>query len=94
MTRRTIGLLVTLTLALLVTPLFTAAQPPGKPIPRIGELDVTPRSVNPHRREALLQGLRERGWVEGQTVAIEYRSTEGNDALLPALAAELVRLGP
>jgi hypothetical protein len=41
--RRTIGLLVTLTLALLVAPLFAAAQPPGKPIPRIGELDVTSR---------------------------------------------------
>jgi hypothetical protein len=54
MMRRTIGLLVTLTLALLVAPLFTAAQPPGKPIPRISELDVTSRAVNPHRREALL----------------------------------------
>jgi putative tryptophan/tyrosine transport system substrate-binding protein len=92
MTRRTIGFLVTLALALLVAPLFAAAQPPGKPIPRIGELDVTSRAVNAYRREALLQGLRDRGWVEGQTFAIEYRSTEGDDALLPSLAAELVRL--
>jgi ABC-type uncharacterized transport system substrate-binding protein len=68
------------------------AQSPGKQIPRIGELDVASPAVNAHRREALLQGLRERGWVEGQNVAIEYRSTEGKDELLPALAAELVRL--
>jgi putative tryptophan/tyrosine transport system substrate-binding protein len=86
-----IGLII-LAVGLLWAPLFTEAQPPGKPIPRIGELDVTSRAVNAPRREALLQGLRERGWVEGQTVAIEYRSTEGNDALLPALAAEFVRL--
>jgi putative tryptophan/tyrosine transport system substrate-binding protein len=92
MMRRTIKLLVTLALSILVAPLFAAAQPPGKSIPRIGELDVTSRSVNVHRREALLQSLRERGWVEGQNFASEYRSTEGKDALLPELAAELVRL--
>jgi putative tryptophan/tyrosine transport system substrate-binding protein len=86
-----VGIII-LALSILVAPLSAAAQSPGRPIPRIGELDVTSRSVNAHRREALLQGLRERGWVEGQNFAIEYRSTEGKDALLPALAAELVRL--
>jgi putative ABC transport system substrate-binding protein len=91
MTHRTFALCLILALGLLVAPL-TEGQPPGKKIPRIGELDVTSRSVNAHRREALLQGLRDRGWVEGQNFAIEYRSTEGKDELLPALAAELVRL--
>jgi len=65
MTHRIIGLLVTLALTILAAAPLTEAQPPGKKIPRIGELDVASRSVNPHRREALLQGLRERGWVEG-----------------------------
>lgn len=40
--------------------------------------------------EAFRGGLREFGYVEGRTVAIEYRFAEGNDALLPELAAELL----
>ena len=41
--------------------------------------------------EALLQGLRELSYVEGQNLAIEYRSSEGSTDRLPGLAAELVR---
>jgi hypothetical protein len=36
------------------------------------------------------QGLRERGWNSGQNIVIEHRSSNGQDDLLPALAAELV----
>jgi putative ABC transport system substrate-binding protein len=39
-----------------------------------------------------LQGLRDLGYVEGQNILIEYRYAKGDDALLPELAAELVRL--
>lgn len=39
-----------------------------------------------------MQGLRDLGYVEGQNILIEYRYAKGDDALLPELAAELVRL--
>jgi len=42
--------------------------------------------------EALRQGLRERGWVEGQSIAFEDRSTVDHYNRLPDVAAELVRL--
>jgi len=42
--------------------------------------------------EGLLQGLRERGYIEGQNIVIEYRFSEDRNDRLPALAAELVAL--
>jgi putative ABC transport system substrate-binding protein len=71
---------------------WAAAQLPGQKVPRIGYLQDTSPAVDPHRHEAFLEGLRALGWVEGQNLVIEYRYAHGNDALLPALAAELVRL--
>lgn len=44
--------------------------------------------------EGFREGLRERGYVEGQSVAFEARAAEGDLARLPGLAAELVRLRP
>jgi putative ABC transport system substrate-binding protein len=44
------------------------------------------------RSEAIQLALRERGHVDGQNIAIEYRYTEGKLDRLPELAAELVRL--
>src|SRR5919108_1596632 len=92
MMRCTIGLLVTLILAILMAPLATKAQPPAK-VPRIGWLSLGAPSPtpNPYLRDAL-QGLRELGWVEGQNIAIESRYAEGQPDRLPDLAAELVRL--
>jgi len=69
--------------------LAEAQQQPTK-IPRIGYL-IT-RSLDPVRSEALRQGLRELGYVEGKTIAIEWRSAEGKLDHVSALVGELVRL--
>src|SRR5690242_11479617 len=45
-----------------------------------------------YRRRPFLEGLRERGWVEGENVVIERRFAAGQADKLPALAAELVAL--
>ena len=67
------------------------AQQPTK-IFRIGYLGVNSLNINPDRPEAFRQGLRELGYIEGNNIAIEWRSAEGKQDRLPALAAELVRL--
>jgi len=67
------------------------AQQPGK-VPRIGYLIGSSLSSFATRTEAFWQGLRELGYVEGKNIVIEWRSTDGNNDHLPALAAELVGL--
>ena len=84
-------LTITLLLGLLVAPLAAEAQAPAK-LPRIGFLTAVPLSLMAARTEAFRQGLRELGYVEGQTILIEWRSADGRLDRLPALAAELVRL--
>ena len=42
--------------------------------------------------EAFRRGLRELGWIDGQTLTIEYRWAEGNPDRLPALVAALVQV--
>jgi len=79
---------LTLLLAMLLAAPFAAeAQPP----PKIGYLALD-LAGNPRVREALWQGLRELGYVEGRTFVIEYRDAEGNPERLAALATELVAL--
>jgi putative tryptophan/tyrosine transport system substrate-binding protein len=92
MTRRRIGLLVTLALGLLAVPRAAEAQPVA-PMSRVGFLH--PGSLTPERTrnlDALRQGLRDHGYVEGQHLTLVYRWAEGRDERLPDLAAELVRL--
>ncbi len=73
-------------------PLGVEAQQPGK-VYRVGIL--TNKASDPAEArlwQAFRSGLRERGWIEGQNILIEFRAAEGNTARLPELAADLVRL--
>jgi putative ABC transport system substrate-binding protein len=93
-TGRPIALLAALAVSIfLVAPLAAEAQQAGK-VTRIGFLSPSsPSNVrNPLRLDALRQGLRELGYVEGQNISIESRWAEGKYDRLPGLAAELVRL--
>ena len=84
-----VGCIVTLILSLLAVPLAAAAQPPGK-VYRIGYLATNPPLA--HVWDALLDGLRERGYREGQNLVFERRFSEGHAERFPEFAAELVRL--
>jgi len=75
------------TAALFVSPRRSWAQ--GTPR-RIGFLATF---LDPLGREAWRSGLRERGWIEGKNLLVEYRYAETPDRM-PTLAAELVALTP
>ena len=79
---------LSLALALLAAPFATEAQPAAKR--RIGVMASGPLSPE---QQAFREGLRQRGWVDGHSVAIEYRSVDGQLDRLAAIAADLVRLG-
>jgi putative tryptophan/tyrosine transport system substrate-binding protein len=92
MPRRTMALLITLTLALLVALCAAEAQPRAK-VYRIGLLTSGPASpASILSLEAFRQGLRDLGYVEGQHIVLEQRRAEGSDARGRELAAELVQL--
>ncbi len=81
----------TLTLGFLAASLAAEAQQAAR-IPSVGILrhgtsDKTGGSIG-----ALRQGLRELGYVEGQTIALEYRFSGQKAETMPALAADLIRL--
>ena len=67
------------------------AQQPKK-VPRIGYLSKADAATESARAEGIRLALRERGYIEGQNIAIEYRYAEGKRDRAPELAAELVRL--
>ena len=85
---------ILLVLTTLVVPLVAAAQRPGH-VPRIAFLDLNfppaPSEPSP-LHDAFRHGLRERGWVEGHTIAIEWRWAEGSPERFAALVAESLRL--
>jgi putative ABC transport system substrate-binding protein len=79
---------MTLTGAALALPMAARAQQ-AKRIARIGIFLPPPRNLEV---DALLEGLRDLGWVEGKNLHVEYRDAGGDDSRLPALATELVAL--
>ena len=76
---------------LLTVAVVTEAQQPKKVL-RIGYLSGGDAASVSARAEAIRLALRERGYREGQTIAIEYRYAEGKRDRAPELVAELVRL--
>jgi len=87
---RRIGLAVILTLGLTLPPVALEAQ--SSKTPRIGYLGIGSATPVPPQLAAFRRGLRELGWIEDQTVTIEYRWAEEVPGRLHALAADLVRL--
>jgi putative ABC transport system substrate-binding protein len=79
-------------LGVLVAPLAAEAQQAAK-VARIGFLATNlASSSQQEQHEAFLLGLRDLGYVEGRSVAIEYRNAEAKLERLPTLAAELAAL--
>src|SRR5215475_3116028 len=72
-------------------PLAARAQQVGK-LPTIGYLGASMPSFDTQRVGAFVQRLRELGWIEGRTIAIEYRWAEGRSERASEIAAEFVRL--
>jgi len=77
--------------SVLLAPCSSARAQQSKKIPRIGILVGGSASSDAARIDALLQGLRELGYVEGKNIAIEHRYAEGKPNRLNELAADLVR---
>src|SRR6266852_6071806 len=75
---------------LLTAPLAAEAQP-GK-IPRLCFLTFDPGTPQSTRFTQFFQGLRDLGYVDGRSIAIDYLSVDGKAERFPALTADCVRL--
>lgn len=78
-----------LALSAMLFALGSSAEAQPKSAPRVGYLTAVSLSAIVNRTEAFRQGLRELGYVEGKTIVIEWRSSEGKTERLPDLAADL-----
>jgi putative ABC transport system substrate-binding protein len=76
----------------LAAPLAAFAQQPAAKLYRIGFLGPAAAAGYVSRTDALRDGLRALGYIEGKNVVMEFRWAEGKYERLPQLAAELVRL--
>ena len=76
--------------ALVARPLSARAQPAK--LPTVGFLGPLSQSAQTEWTAAFVQRMREHGWIEGRTVAIEYRWAEGRSEGFAEIAAEFVRL--
>jgi putative ABC transport system substrate-binding protein len=78
--------------AAVVTVLPFAAHGQLGKVPTVGVLGASTAAAWSRWTAAFVERLRERGWVEGRTVAIEYRWADGRTERFAEIAAELVRL--
>ena len=78
---------------ILLVPLDASAQTAPK-FYRIGVLSMTPTDPRSPDQMVFYEELRQRGYVEGQNLVVERRNAAGQPDQLPALAGELVALGP
>jgi putative ABC transport system substrate-binding protein len=74
----------------LAWPVAAKAQQSGK-LPTIGFLGADPSAFSPWTA-AFVARLQELGWIDGRTVAIEYRWSQGRTERYAEIAAEFVRL--
>ena len=86
-----VGLMVLLTLSMLGVPLDATAQQPSRTVPRIGVFFGGSLASEAASIEAFQQGLHALGYVDGQSIVIEYRYGEGKTKRFPALVTELIR---
>src|SRR5262249_2283925 len=70
-------------------PLSARAQPPA--MPGVGFLNPTAPENLPEPMRSFRQGLKGAGYVEGESIAIEYRFADNQPERLPEMAAELVK---
>ncbi len=89
MTRR--KFLGALGVAALVSPLAARAQQAPK-LPTIGFLGANTATSQRSSTDAFVKRLNELGWIDGRTVAIEYRWAEGRSERASALVAELIEI--
>ena len=91
LTRR--GVVAGLT-GLLAAPQRSSAQQAPAKLPRVGWIWVGPSARNPTEAAGFRQGLKDRGYIEGQNIVADYRFGEDHVDSLPNLVAELVQLRP
>jgi putative ABC transport system substrate-binding protein len=72
-------------------PLAARAQQPASKLPTIGFLGADAAAFSPWTA-AFVARMRELGWIEGRTIAIEYRWSEGRPERYAEIAAEFVHL--
>jgi putative ABC transport system substrate-binding protein len=80
-----------LSLVVFALPVAAKAQPAGKIIPRLCFLTFDPGDRD-ERFKPFFEGLRDLGYLDGQTISIDYLSADGAGERFPALAGECVRL--
>jgi putative ABC transport system substrate-binding protein len=90
---RGLRILLAVTGAILLVPLDASTQAPAK-VYRIGVLTMAPPDLRSPDQIAFYEELRQRGYVEGKNLVVERRNAAGQADQLPALARELVALGP